>query len=222
MFALTSPLAIQKTISQFFLTVLVLCLSSAPNTVAAQQCGIPTQENSPTKTIASASLFANAANRPGSLRYESNKAVQDALTLLEKEKLCSAQQCPAEKLFIAFSSTPSSFRTNYSDKSRCEKLFETTSNSPLNFDIQHFDNHETLSAWIGDFSQGKGIEGEKLYQRCPGSCSPQFTYEIRETDSRIELLPTAICGPARDKSDNEYRIEYAIRCKTDVVSKKRD
>lgn len=121
------------------------------------------------------------------------------------EAPCESKAVPQ----IIFTSVPSSFRSGYSDEKECNRLAEQTKKSPLTFGTKSFGSMNELSEWISQFSQGKGAEGEQLYKQCPGSCSPQFHYEIR-TGGGVDVTPAVICGAARDKDENLYSIAVSV------------
>ena len=59
----------------------------------------------------------------------------------------------------------------------------------------------------------KVVNGEDLYERCPGMCTPRYTYVIRDAgdDSGLVVDTEVVCGHARDRGDNSYSLEYALR-----------
>lgn len=191
------------------LTVLVLlaCLRGAAFSVheAAADCNKP-EEAFKRHALASASVLSNAANRKGSLRFESSALLTEALTQLDSSEAapCPAE-CPKRSGAVSLKTVPHAFLSDYSDAPLCAEHLAQTSAAPLLYENRSFANLEELNTWVGDFSQGKGTDGKDLYQRCPGDCSPQFEYEItKPTPAAISATARVICGPARDKADNQY------------------
>lgn len=169
--------------------------------------------------LASASVFSNATNSRGSLRFESSVIVDKALESLLQFENCRDSHCGSLDLLAEFHSIPNSFLSNYSDYSTCQELQVETNSSPLKFPRQYFTSKQKLSEWISSFSQGKGPLGEKLYQQCPGKCSPQFKYFIGRSTKKFHVSTDVVCGHARDKSDNQYRLHYEIKCASEAVKK---
>ena len=58
-----------------------------------------------------------------------------------------------------------------------------TANQSFKFGPKLFATLAELNSWVGDFSQGKGTDGETLYKLCPRSCSPDYKYSIRKDNS---------------------------------------
>lgn len=165
------------------------------------------------KTKASAGLFSNLFNREGSMSYESEKAFRVAQTQISQAKkphaLCRKPCEVSDAPSISLRSTPSAFKSQYSDYDYCQRKTEETSQSPLRFQQNGFRTLEELSSWIERFSQGKGKEGKELYEACDASCSPRYHYRIMEVDDLYSVHAEIVCGHARDKSENSYMLEYS-------------
>ncbi|MBL7662298.1 hypothetical protein JNK13_06050 [bacterium] len=71
-------------------------------------------------------------------------------------------------------------------------------------------NIDQLCSWFGDFSQGKGTDGEKLMQDCPGDCSPQYYVALEDRASSLEATCQIVCGHARDRDDGIYNLKSAV------------
>src|SRR5262249_37068618 len=116
-----------------------------------------------------------------------------------------------EKPSIILSSTPQKFLSDYSDAAKCNKYFEQTKSSPLLFDQLNFPTLDAFADWFTSFSQGSGKEGKVLYQKCDGACSPQSKTVIAKGGGTYNTKNFIVCGPARDKSDNNYTVSVAYR-----------
>ena len=146
------------------------------------------------KTLATASSWANLRNNKGSLKYETTQILTSGLKSLTEH----------QKLLIK--STPNKLRKDSNDKQYCQNKFDQTSKSPLKYSPKLFDNVGELNEWIGDFSQGDGEEGSKMYSACDRDCSPRYQYSITTADGKLKLNAEVICGLPRDKDDNQYSL----------------
>lgn len=206
-----------------FLPITAVCADPEPGTTIPTKPAVPScppelaTEAKQTKEV-TANTWDNFRNNPGSLRFESAEMLSRGL-----EELTSglSLRCPdacveTKTAKMKFTVVPREFLEDYSDKEKCHQLFERTKQTPMSFPQQSFQDLEGMSRWIGDFSQGKGNLGEELYRRCDGACSPQYHYSIWRNGEAYELVPRAVCGPARDKWDNKYKISYSFRvfCKS--------
>jgi hypothetical protein len=165
-------------------------------------------------THATASLFANEGNKPGSVRYESGAILEKAQAGIPNAEK-PADLCPAGcKLVpnpvIVFKAVPQKFLTNYSDYARCQALLEQTEKAPFEYDKQ-FDSMTDVQDWFSNFSRGKGADGKDLYNRCSGQCSPQYEFYISNDNGKLVLDADVVCGHARDKSNNMYDISYSYQ-----------
>lgn len=167
---------------------------------AAQTCRLSQSSKILASVIASAGNWANLRNNPGSLRFESDKLLKDGYSLLTSKD--SSKKIPA--LFLE--STPQKYLSEYSDFQYCQEKLNTTSATPIKFSSLSFENIEALSKWFGDFSQGSGTEGKKLYSLCDKSCSPRYELQITEKEGKLNVDASVICGHARDKSDDMYML----------------
>ena len=149
-----------------------------------------------TKKIATAATWANLRNKPGSLRFETGEMLKCGLAKLKENQI------------LKIISIPNAFRIDSDDNSYCAAKSEETSKTPLTFDAGQFSALEEINTWIEKFSQGKGEEGKVLYSKCDRSCSPQYTYLITKLSAEnLNVSANVICGPARDKDDNQYALE---------------
>lgn len=178
------------------------------NSCAAREVGVE-------DVTATAGSFANIGNLKGSIRYESDRmlgaAVSQSSGSKAAERACSDGCVPEIPPITVFRVVPAKFLEKYSDMKTCAKYYADTKASPIEYQARNFRGLESLSGWINDFSQGKGSDGEDLYEKCPGSCSPQYEYLIEKNGSGFRAGAMVICGPARDKWDNQYILSSAIR-----------
>jgi hypothetical protein len=166
-------------------------------------------------THATASLFANESNKPGSVRYESGAILQKAQAGIPNAEK-PADLCPAgcelvPKPVIVFKAIPQKFLTSYSDYAKCQALLEQTEKAPFEYDKQ-FGSMSEVQDWFSNFSRGKGTDGKDLYNRCSGQCSPQYEFFISDDGGgKLILDADVVCGHARDKSNNMYNISYSYQ-----------
>ena len=154
--------------------------------------------------LANASSWANMRKSAGSVRAESENL------LMQAEQKLKASGC--KKATILFTSSPNKRLADSSDGS-CSILKQQTSAKPFIYSGLAFATMEEFSSWFGSFSQGKGTEGNDLYKRCPGDCSPSYKNEIKVTTSGgYQVTASAECGLPRDKDDNKFQLKASILC----------
>ncbi len=146
--------------------------------------------------VASAGTWENVRNSPGSLRKESSN-------------LISLGVSSAPGAYFSLTTTPKALLKDSSDQSYCEKKLEESKKKPITFGPRIFKSLEDLQSWVGELSKGSGTDGEKLYDICDKSCSPVYTYNIKEdlVAKKFEASVSALCGLPRDKDDNKYNLE---------------
>lgn len=180
----------------------------------ADKCSSIEKDVSVESTLATAAFLANEENRPGSIRYESDslmdKAEQGASNAVKPEGLCPAGCELNTEPVVVFKAVPHKFLTGYSDYDKCQKLLEETEKSPFNYNEQ-FNSITDVENWFSDFSRGKGPDGQDLYKRCSGQCSPQYEFFIKNDSGKLTLNADVVCGHARDKSDDKYSMSYSYR-----------
>ena len=193
-----------------------LLLAVQPLAAAADGCGSAYVDVPGSSALASASLWSNARSAGNSLKVRSRALLEQAAAsrkvMAPPPGGCPAGCKPAGPPLVVFRSVPNRFRTDYSDAGMCRKLEEQTQAAPFRYGARTFASLDDLNSWFGDFSQGDGPDGEDLYRRCSGDCSPQYTNVIDVTaHSTLNLVANVVCGPARDKSDDQYRLSIAFR-----------
>ena len=166
-------------------------------------------------SLATASTIANTFGKDGSLKKESKRLLGIAVEKLGGSEIpqdACTQSCETMHGPAAFlRSVPNKFLGSYSDQGECQTLEAQTKKDPFRYTNLKFQTLDELNNWFGDFSQGKGKDGADLYARCPGSCSPQYTNIVRKENDYFSLQVEVICGPARDKSDNQYQLTAGYR-----------
>ena len=155
------------------------------------------------QTTASAGTWANMRKNPGSLRYESERLLNEGY------RRTAAGKSAAGAGSFVMKAIPKVFLTQYGDSAKCAAKLEQTSRAPFEFNGLVFPSVDKLAAWFGDFSQGSGTEGKKLYAMCDGACSPQYTIYVTPQGGQIEVRASVVCGPARDKSDDNFDLSIA-------------
>ena len=123
--------------------------------------------------------------------------------------LCPPNCQAAAKAKLVFRSIPKVFLSDYGEKAKCNELLEKTRATPLTYHDKFFADIAKFNEWFGQFSQGKGSEGSDLYHRCDGACSPQYRSILDILKTGYQPLVEVVCGPARDKSNNLYRLTTA-------------
>ena len=197
----------------FFAGLLAAFISTEAS--ASPDCAAAFKDTEKVTREATASAFSNVRKAEGSLRYESGKMLNEANAKLSQAAAPSGfcpEGCEASKTpRIVFSSVPKKYLSDYSDSKKCEDLLQKTKDNPIKFSDRKFSTQEEFNAWFGDFSQGKGTDGNELYKLCDGACSPRYTCFISQKDGHLNVDAEAICGTARDKNDNLYVLSYSYR-----------
>jgi len=193
-----------------------LLLAVRPPAAAAEGCGSAYIDVPGSSALASASLWSNARSAGDSLKVQSRTLLEQAAAsrkvVAPPSGGCPAGCKPAGPPLVVFRSIPNRFRADYSDAGMCRKLEAQTRAAPFRYGGKTFASLDDLNSWFSDFSQGDGPDGEDLYRRCSGECSPQYTNSIDMTaSSTFNLIADVVCGPARDKSDNQYLLTIAYR-----------
>lgn len=170
--------------------------------------------------LARADVFANLWKKKGSVAYESEAAFVKAQEKVENGLTTpSSSVCPSgcklrSPAYMYFFSEPNQVRSRYSDKFRCNTLSEQTEKNPYEYQLEEVNRLSDLNDWISNLSRGKSSDGKDLYRKCTGSCSPNYKYFISKHDLDDEYYfvnAKVTCGHARDKKDNQYRLQYGFR-----------
>lgn len=178
-----------------FLSILTLLLAALPAHAQPNIC-TPKNQADISSTVATAAALANITNKQDSLKYKLNEIItKDSANLL-----------PQKDSYLLLNVVPNKFKETYTDQASCQQLLDKTTAMPLRYENLTFDTKESLIDWFYNFTQGKGRSGKDLYQRCPGSCSPQYTARIHTATDKYILDISVVCGHARDKWENNYQL----------------
>ncbi len=203
--------------NQNFVFAAVFSLMMFPFAVSAQNaqsCSAIRQEIPGSSSVATASTTANIWGTSNSLKVASRAMIQQALqkaqSLTPPAALCPAPCQAPTKALINFKAVPQAFLSKYSDQNTCDALLTQTQQKPFLYPDRKFSSLEDFYSWYNDFSTGSGTDGKDLYQKCSGSCSPQYSTYIQQPASGVSASASVICGPARDKSNDQYNISYSL------------
>lgn len=178
-------------------------------------CTPASQDQGIEKKEATASSWANVRNAEGSIRFESQRLLKKALDDLTAAKapaqICGEACRPEPAPQLLFTSVPKSFLKDYSEAQTCAGFLKTTTAKPFVYSNRTFASADELTSWFSDFSQGSGVDGKDLYERCPGACSPQYTCIVHKEGETFKLNAEVICGHARDKDENAYKLATSYR-----------
>lgn len=164
-----------------------------------------------------ADSVANLRKSRDSLQVQLSRLLRNAQDQVTQAKPPSAQACPTtcrptgQPNRIVVSVIPKKFLNDYADAQKCAALLEQTSKRPLRFGPRRAHSQEELTSWLSDLSRGKGRDGEALYDKCSGKCSPRYFIDAAQDGKELVATVEVVCGPARDKTDNTYVIASAYR-----------
>lgn len=200
--------------------VLVICLALtaaiSPGASAYAQSGCtPLNTDIPVRsTLASAGFFANLRKASNSISYLMDQLITEsesnASNILQEERSCK-RACSNSVVAVVFSSVPNMTLPDYEESSTCQQLYESTQKAPITYSGRSFDSQEEAEEWYDDLTQGDGADGEDLYAKCPGMCSPSYSSVSYKHGGKFIVSTSIICGHARDKDDNQYRLTAALR-----------
>jgi hypothetical protein len=199
----------RTTFSTLFLTLLTVAPSRAEVPCTPLNTDIPVRS-----TLASAGFFANLANAKNSINYQMDQLLKQAwqeASTVESAKPGCAQSCGEPVVALIFNSAPNATLQGYEDSSTCTTLYEATRTQPIVYADRTFDSEADAKDWYEDLTQGDGDDGEDLYKRCPGNCSPSYSSVSVKKADRLVVTTSIICGHARDKDDDQYRLSAALR-----------
>lgn len=205
-----------KGIRAVFQTLLVLlfAVGSADIAEANPQCTPLGREIPLQSTLASAGFFANLRNSEHSVRARTDQLLKDAQAAAKelglKESGC-VRPCIHSVVAVLFQSTPYRYLNDYQESAQCQALLESTLKAPIVYENRRFSSDEEAREWYEDLTQGDGVDGEDLYQRCPGACSPAYSSVAYRTGDEFVVSTSIICGHARDRDDGQYRLSAGVR-----------
>ena len=196
-----------------YVSLIAVCAGPTP-TVAQSACSPLTSDVPVRSTLASAGFFANLRKASNSISYLMDQLVTEstakALNLEQQESTCK-KSCKDSVVAVVFASVPHMTLPDYDEASTCQQLYEATQKSPIVYGGRSFDTQEEAEDWYDDLTQGDGIDGEDLYAKCPGKCSPSYSSISYKHGGKIIVSTSIICGHARDKDDNQYRLTASLR-----------
>lgn len=165
-------------------------------------------------TLASAGFFANIRNSDDSIRFRMDELLAQAKAAAKEryaqESTCR-RDCTNAVVAVIFSSSPNKTLAAYDETSTCEQLSTKTQKAPIVYENRSFDSEQAAKDWYNELTQGDGTDGEDLYEKCPGRCSPTYSSTAYEESGKFIVTTSIICGHARDKDDNQYQLHAALR-----------
>lgn len=194
---------------------LCVVLAFLPWGVRADTPCTPINKDIPVRqATASAGFFANLRNSDDSINYLTDELLSQAEAnagdLQRREEGCS-RVCSNAAIAVVFRSVPRLTLSGYSESARCDQLLSQTTQNPIVFDKKLFDSKDEAEDWYEELTQGDGDDGEILYAKCPGKCSPSYTSVIYKQASKFVVTTSVVCGHARDKDDDQYNLSAALR-----------
>lgn len=131
--------------------------------------------------------------------------LHDAQTLLYLESSKNADCSKQIQRYISICSIPEKFIANdYADKDTCLERLNQTSLKPITYTNPNPRQIDQIIAEFIQISKGSGMIGEDIYRQCQGLCSPQYQIILKPLASGFQTQLEVICGPARDKENNNY------------------
>ena len=196
------------------LTLLPLaCSAFDSSTRPTAGCRIGAQEVPIATETGSVGIIKNLAEDPSSIRAIAGRLLSSALhgDLIVSDKTCAATCVQREKSQLVYRVEPTAYLKDDQQRDECRKFENETTSRPLTFNQREFRSVDDLNEWIMAFSQGRGEDGRLLYQLCSSNCSPRYTFLIAEQNSGYAVKAEVLCGLARDKSNDVYRVSTAVR-----------
>lgn len=163
--------------------------------------------------VGSAGLMKNIASHPESIRAIAGDLLKEALAQprLQKTVDCGRDCTSSPDSQVVYRVEPMDFLAEEDQDEICLTLEQQTQVNPWRFADQQFESVDDINEWVMKFSQGRGEEGKKLYQRCASNCSPRYTFLIAREQQNYRLSTEVKCGLARDKDTDRYQISTALR-----------
>jgi hypothetical protein len=192
--------------------ILFMMCSQYAFATTPESCEKITREFPGETSEATAGLIANIRRAEGSIAFEMRRLLRKSTENLSSHTIpdfCPQGCKPSDTRYVVFRSIPRKFLDAYRGADECSRMLQQTTENPFRWEGKEFTSVDAFQEWFSDFSRGKGTEGKELYQRCSGLCSPQYMATLEILDGGgIRADVEVICGPARDKSDNTYRLFY--------------
>lgn len=197
-----------------FLLALVLAPLAAHAADRSPDCTAPLREVPLDTAMGSVGFIKNMAEDPTSIRAVAGRLLESALsdgTKTATQAGCVGNCPDKERSEVVYRVTPTAFLDAAQQHDVCRRYESETTVHPLEFDARSFASVAELNDWIMAFSQGRGADGKLLYERCSSNCSPRYTFLIAEQSSGYAVRAQVLCGLARDKANDQYRISTALR-----------
>ncbi len=183
-----------------------------PDTVETQACAGRAVETPLAKETASAGIMYNLAEHPKSIRAVAARLLQEALDAKTAAQTTACGDCtPDTERKVVYRVAPTVFLPEGGQQAVCTAFEAETAKQPWAYPDQHFDSLDALNAWVMEFSQGRGPQGERLYQQCSANCSPRYIFTIAAEKSGLAVQTRVQCGLARDRNSNDYSVSTALR-----------
>lgn len=162
---------------------------------------------------ASSGIMYNLAEHPKSIRAVAGRLLDEALGRQQglETGLACADCKGTGRARIVYRVAPVHFLPDREQKAVCLRLDAQTRKRPFEFAPRSFGSVTELNDWIMGFSQGRGEDGQELYRRCAANCSPRYEFVIAREADGLQVETKVQCGPARDRSSDEYAVSTALR-----------
>lgn len=188
---------------------------TTPTALRAERRCTPLEKAIPLRsTLASAGFFANFRNAENSVSYLMEQMLSEGYTrarqMVARERQCE-RSCADAVVAVFFKSIPHKTLADYDEYSTCKRLYDATKKKPITFDNRFFSSQEDVKDWYEEVTRGNGADGAQLYEQCPGKCSPIYTAITYEKSGQYIASASIICGHARDKSDDQYRLTTSLQ-----------
>lgn len=180
---------------------------------ATEECQFSGAEVPLASELGSAGFMQNLAGHPDSIKAIAGRLLGEALSA-ETDVATSGckPNCPNGPMTeVIYRVAPIAFLADGEQNQVCRDFEASTSAEPMRFAPPHFKTVDDVNEWIMEFSQGRGDAGRDLYERCSSNCSPRYTFLIAEESAGYGVKAEVLCGLARDKAKNDYRISTALR-----------
>jgi hypothetical protein len=208
-----------KEIRIFVLSLALLPLASQASGPAsradaqAADCAPTAHETPLASETGSVGIIKNLAEDPSSIRAIAGRLLTSALTSDSKNPGgdCDAACAQRAQAQIVYRVAPTAYLADDQQRDVCRRFENETTSHPLTFNQREFRSVDELNEWIVAFSQGRGEDGRLLYELCSSNCSPRYTFLIAEQNSGYAVKAEVLCGLARDKSNDVYRLSTAVR-----------
>ena len=165
---------------------------------------------------ASASLYSHFVGGDG-LFEVTEELIDRALKKIRDvpgHALCLGNKQP----IIEFFALPNLVEDSEETRAECGELLLSTEKAPMTWDHVAAEEDESFGDLFLSFSRGRSTAGEELYERCPGSCSPNYRVFIPlKNEQPVGVVDVeVVCGLPRDTSDDEYDVSVRVSCPCDT------